>query len=91
MELYLSGALAFVGMFAIRAPHENLRVVFALAIMWPLSILLILAFVLMSFTKWNLDVERGNKMFGIRRPTNTNVKGIAITVFGEELQFWKLK
>ena len=88
-ELYVSGALAFIGMFAIRSPHENLRTVFALAIMWPLSILLILAFVLMALTDWNLDVAKGHKMFGFRRPTNPGVKGFAITIFGEEVQVYK--
>jgi len=94
MELstaYLSGALALVGLFAIRVPHENVRTVFALALMWPLSILAILFMILMNFTGWNLDAAKGTKMFGFRRPGNTNVRGFAVTIFYGEAQFWKLK
>ena len=86
---YLVGFVALVGMFALRAPHENLRTVFVLAVAWPLSILAILAMVLMTFTGWNLDVAKGSKMFGFRKPTNTGVTGFAITVFYGEVQFWK--
>jgi hypothetical protein len=88
-ELYLSGALAFVGMFALRAPHENLRTVFALAIMWPLSILVILFMIVLVFIGWNMDSAMNTKMFGFRRPTNPGVKGFAITIFYVELQFYK--
>jgi glucan phosphoethanolaminetransferase (alkaline phosphatase superfamily) len=88
-ELYLSGALALIGLFALRAPHENLRTVFALAIMWPLSILLIIVFILMSMTNWNIDSAMNTKMFGFRRPTNPNAKGFAVTIFYVELQFYK--
>jgi len=86
---YLVGALAIVGMFAIRVPHENVRTVFALAIMWPLSMFAILVMMLMNFTGWNLDAVKGTKMFGFRRPTNTVIKGFAITIFYGEVQFWK--
>lgn len=91
MELitaYLVGFVALVGMFAVRAPHENLRTVFALALMWPLSILAILAFVLLDFVGWNFDIAKSDKMFGSRRSTNPNVRGIAVSVFGTELQIY---
>lgn len=91
MELitaYLAGFVALVGMFALRAPHENLRTVFVLAAAWPLSILAILAMMLMTFTGWNFDVAKSDKMFGSRRSTNPNVRGIAVSVFGTELQFY---
>lgn len=94
MELttaYLVGFVALVGMFAIRAPHENLRTVFALAVMWPLSIAAILAMILMTFTGWNLDAAKGTKMFGFRRASNPQVKGFAITIFYGEVQFYKVK
>lgn len=88
---YLIGITALVGMFAIRAPHEDLRTVFALALMWPLSMLAIVIMVLMTFTGWNLDVAKGTKMFGFRRPGNPGVNGFAITVFYGEVQMWKKK
>jgi len=94
MELstaYLSGALALVGLFAIRAPHEDIRTVFVLALIWPLSILAILAMVFMSTTGWNLEAAKGTKMFGFRRPTNDMIKGFAVCIFYGEVQIWKKK
>lgn len=91
MELitaYLAGFVALVGMFALRAPHENLRTVFVLAVVWPVSILAIVFMVAISFVGWNFDVAKSDKMFGSRRSTNPNVRGIAVSVFGTELQFY---
>lgn len=89
--VYMTGAILLVGMFAVRVPHENIRTVFALALMWPLSFLAILVMVLMTFTGWNVDAAQGTKMFGFRRPTNAGVTGFAVTVFYGEVQFWKVK
>lgn len=94
MELstaYLTGALALVGLFAIRVPHENVRTVFALALMWPVTIAAILFMLVLNATGWNLDAAVGKKMFGFRRATNPQVTGFAITVFYGEVQFWKVK
>ena len=88
---YLAGALVLVGMFAWRVPHENLRVVFALALVWPASIAAILFMVVLTLTGWDLDVARGSKMFGFRKPTNKEVKGFAISLFYGEVQFWKAR
>lgn len=89
--IYVTGAILLVGMFTVRAPHENSRTVFALALMWPLSFLAIFAMVLVNFTGWNVDAAQGTKMFNFRRPTHTGVYGFAITIFYGEVQFWKVK
>ena len=89
--IYMTGAILLVGMFALRAPYENLRTVFALALMWPLSIAAILGMVILTTTGWNLDVARGSKMFGFRRPNNPNAQGFAVTVFYGEVQVWKTR
>ena len=86
--VYMTGAILFVGMFAARVPYENIRTVFVLALMWPLSILAILCMVILSFTSWNFDVAKSDKMFGSRKSTNPNVRGVAVSVFGTELQFY---
>ena len=86
---YATGAIFFVGMFAVRVPREDVRIVFALALMWPLSILAILGMVVLNATGWNFEVARGTKMFGFRRPSNPTARGFAITVFTLELQFFK--
>lgn len=89
--IYLIGALVLVGLFAARIPHENGRVVFALALMWPVSIACIVFFIACDQIGWNIDAAKGDKMFGFRRPTNENVRGFAITIFYGEVQVWKLK
>ena len=89
--VYMTGAILFVGMFAVRVPYENIRTVFALALMWPLSFLVILTMVLMNFTGWNVDAAQGTKMFGFRRPTHAGVHGFAISICYGEVQFWKAK
>lgn len=94
MELitaYLAGFVVLVGMFAARVPHENVRVVFAIALAWPVSILAILFMLMLSVIGWDLDTAQGIKMFGFRKPTNPEVRGFAITIFFVEVQFWKVR
>lgn len=86
---YLAGIVVLVGMFAARVPHENVRVVFALALAWPVSILAILFMLVLNATGWNLDAAVGTKMFGFRKATNPAVKGFAVTIFFGEVQFYK--
>lgn len=89
--VYMTGVILLVGMFAARIPHENGRTVFALALMWPVSLLAMAILVVLNATKWELDVSRGTKMFGLRRATNPKVRGVAVTVFYGEVQIWKAK
>lgn len=91
MELitaYLAGAVVLVGLFALRVPHEDVRVVFFLALAWPLSIAAILFMVILNATGWDLDAARGTKMFGFRKPTNPKIRGFAVTLFYGEVQFY---
>lgn len=92
MELivaYLVGIVVLVGMFAVRVPHEDVRIVFALALAWPLSILAILFMLILNVAGWDLDSAQGKTIFGFRKPGNPLVKGFAVTVFFAEIQFWK--
>lgn len=88
---YMTGVVALVGLWAVRVPHENIRTVFALAIFWPLSVVAIVGMVLLTVTGWNVDVTKGTKRFGFRRPTNPQARGFALTAFGTELQFYAVK
>ena len=88
---YLAGIVVLAGLFAIRAPHEELRVVLAISVFWPVSVLLIALMFLLSAVKWDIDTAPSTKRFGYRRPTNPKVKGFAVTVFGTEIQFYSLK
>jgi multisubunit Na+/H+ antiporter MnhC subunit len=86
---YLVGVIVLIGLFAVRVPHEDVRVVFTLALLWPLSILAIAGMMILSATGWDMEVASNEKMFGFRRPTNPQVKGFAVTALTVELQFFK--
>lgn len=86
--IYMTGAVLFVGMFAARVPHENLRTVFVLALAWPLSIVAILGMLMLTVSGWDMDVAKGTKLFGLRKSTNPKMRGVAVSVFGTELQFY---
>jgi hypothetical protein len=89
LTMYMIGMIVLMGMFALRSPHENCSTVFVLGLIWPLSIVLIVFMVILAFTSWNFEVVKGTKMFGARKSTNPEVRGYAITIFGEELQLFK--
>ena len=94
MELivaYLVGIVVLAGLWAMRVPHEDLRVVFVLCLFWPVSIVLIVLMFLLSAVGWEIDSAPSTKRFGFRKPTNTKVRGFAVTLFGTEIQFYSLK
>ena len=94
MELivaYLVGVVVLAGVWAMRVPHEDVRVVFVLCLFWPVSLVLIAGMFLLSAVSWDIDVAEGTKRFGYRKPTNPNVKGFAVTAFGTEFQFYSMK
>lgn len=85
---YMTGIIALIGLWAWRVPHENVRTIFVLAIIWPLSVIAIIGMIVLESTGWAFDFAKNDKMFGFRRPTNINVRGFAVTVFGIEFQFY---
>lgn len=88
---YLTGVVVLQGLFAIRAPHEEARTVFAICLFWPVSLVLIALMFLLSAVRWDIEVAEGRKRFGFRRPTNPNARGFALTLFGTEFQFYSMK
>jgi hypothetical protein len=88
---YLVGVVVFQGLFAFRSPHVDGLTAFALCICWPVSIVLIAGVFLLDAVGWDIDTAENTKMFGFRKPTNTKVRGFAITLFGTEIQFYSLK
>ena len=88
---YLVGALVLIGLWAWRVPHEDVRMVFILSIMWPLSVVVILFIVALSAIGWEMELDKGKKAFGFRKPTNPLVKGFALTVLFQEFQFYKAR
>ena len=91
ITVYLVGALVLNGAFALRSPHEDCRIVFVLALVWPLSVLAILGFVLLQATGYDFDVDtNAGKMYNFRKPTNPNARGFALCLLGVEFQVYKL-
>ena len=94
MELivtYLVMVVVLQGLFAFRAPHQDALTVFALCLCWPVSIVLIALMFLLSAVGWEIDTAENTRLFGFRKPTNTKVRGFAVTVFGTEIQFYSTK
>ena len=87
---YLAGIVVVNGLWAMRVPHENVRIVFVLALVWPLTILAVLFMVAVTATGWdfNVDTDAG-KMYNFRRPTNPEVKGFGLCLLGVEIQVYK--
>jgi len=82
------GFIFTVGAFAVRARDVDTRTLFVIALAWPASMAFTLLIVLLSLFKWDLDVAESPKMFGFRKATNPKMRGIAVSVFGTELQFY---
>jgi len=93
MELitaYLVGIVVVNGLWAMRVPHEDVRTVFLLAILWPLTIVAILFMVAITATGWNFDVDTSaGVMYNYRKPTNPKAKGFALCLLGVEFQLYK--
>jgi hypothetical protein len=93
MELityWMYGVVAFSVLFALRAaPGEDARFLFRAVLVWPFSITVVAVVLLLDAVGWNMEAARTSKMFGFRKPTNTQVRGFAFTVFFREVQFWK--
>jgi hypothetical protein len=88
--IYMTIAILVVGLWALRVPHENVGVVFVLALVWPVTVIAILGFVLLNATGWNFDVDtNAGKMFNFRKPTNPNARGFGLCLLGVELQIFK--
>ena len=88
---YLAGIVVVNGLWAMRVPHEDVRMVFMLALFWPVTILAVLFMVAVTATGWTFDVDTtAGKMYNFRRPTNPNARGFALCLLGVEFQLYKL-
>ena len=88
---YLAGIVVVNGLWALRVPHEDVRMVFILALFWPVTILAVLFMVVVTATGWEFDVDtNAGKMYNFRRPTNPNARGFALCLLGVEFQLYKL-
>jgi len=87
--VYMTVAVLVVGLWALRVPHENVRIVFILSTVWPLSVTAIVGILLLDVIGWDFDVDtNAGKMFNLRKPTNPEVKGFGLCLLGIEFQFY---
>ena len=86
--VYMTVAVLVIGLWALRVPHEDVKIVFILGMLWPLSITAILGTLLLNITGWDMDMAKGTKLFSFRKPTNPQVRGFAFTVLYQEFQFY---
>ena len=89
--IYMTVAILIVGLWAVRVPHEDVKMVFILALAWPMTLFLIAGSLLLDAIGWGFDAVKSPKWFGFRKPTNTEVVGFALTLFRVEFQVWKAR
>jgi len=86
---YLIGFFAILVVAAIRNLQENIRVILALAIFWPLTVLFTIFDLSLTAIGWDFDFKTSTNFFGFRKPLNKT--GFAITIMKIEFQFWSKK
>ena len=88
---YVVSIFVLQAIAAVRTPREDCQVVIFAPVFWPLMVVLVAGSFLLDAVGWGFDAVKGAKMFGARKPTNTQVRGFAITLFYVEFQMWKAK
>lgn len=88
---YVVSIFVLQAIAAVRTPREDCQVVIFATVFWPLMVVLVAGSFLLDAVGWGFDAVKGAKMFGARKPTNTQVRGFAITLFYVEFQMWKAK
>jgi predicted membrane channel-forming protein YqfA (hemolysin III family) len=90
LTVYLAGIVAMFGLFAWRSNSDDLRTMFFLCLIWPFSIFLAITIFALDAVGIRVHTAKGTKRFGFRLPENPKAKGFAITVFGTEIQLFKV-
>ena len=88
---YMVSIFVLQAIAAVRTPREDAQVVIFATVFWPLMVVLVAGSFLLDWIGWGFDAVKGSKMFGARRPTNTEVRGFAVTLFYVEFQMWKAR
>lgn len=85
---YLAAVVAFQAIAAIRAADMDVRSVFILSAIWPLTLLTMILVLLAGAVGWTFEIKGAKKLVGFRRP-NDGWPGFAVTICGIELLVWK--
>lgn len=86
--IYMTVVILMVGTWAVRVPHEDVKMVFILSLVWPISVTAIVGMMLLHATGWDMDMAKGTRLFSYRKPTNPEVRGFAVTFLFQEFQFY---
>ena len=77
--------------FAIRAREPEYEAMAWLLLLWPVTVIVMLAWWVMHIAGWCFDFDHTPEhltKFGYRRPDD-NWPGVAVRGFGFELRFWR--
>ena len=88
---YIVSVFVLQAIAAVRTPYHDCQAVIIGTVFWPLMLVLVAGSLFFDWIGWGFDMVKGAKMFGMRRPTNPNARGLAITVFGIEFQFYAIR
>ena len=89
--IYMAGVIALAIAFAVRTPYQDLRTVVILSLLWPLSLVVMVFYTMLSVIKWDMDIVKVDKWFGFRKPSNSKATGFAVTIFKNEIQIFKAR
>jgi hypothetical protein len=88
---YVAAIFFLQAVAAFRTPNQDCQAVIIGSVLWPVFLVLVLGSLFMDWIGWDMDTQRGLTMFGFRKPTNTKVRGFALTLFRVEFQVWKAR
>ena len=88
---YVAVIFALQAFIAIRNPYGDCRSVVIGTVFWPVFLVLVAGSLLLDAIGCGFDAVKSPKMFGVRKPTNTEVRGFALTLFFIEFQMWKAR
>ena len=88
---YVAMIFVLQAFIAVRNPYGDCRSVIVGTVFWPLFLVLVAGSLLLDAINVGFDVVKSPKMFGARKPTNTEIKGFALTLFYFEFQVWKAR
>lgn len=89
LAAYLAGGFALLAWMAYRLAGETIHAAFWLALLWPLTLLVVCFVLLLDWIGWRVNIERRPDLspFGLRR--RDVGRGWAVRCLHLELQVWK--
>lgn len=77
--------------FVFKRHNIGFGAVMIVSYLWPVTLFIAILYWLAKQCGYYWDVKKSDKIFGLRRGKNPNVKGFAICILKSEFQFWRNK